>query len=268
MGGEPVGNFYLTDKHGADAFGDADQELVEMFALHAGIAIQNARLHQEVRKLAVVDERLRISRDLHDGIIQSIYAVSLSLEDVPELIAEDAAEAADRVDRAIDRLHTTIGDIRTFIVGLGPESGAGLRGALETMAHELVGGSAIGLTVDLSGAAALDRRLSPEAGHELVQIARGGSEQRRAPQRRTASDPRLARRGRDGDAPRRGRRFRLRSRAPAGRRPLRPGEPARPGRGDRGQPDDRQPPRRRYPYSRAASRSPRRPPRMQHACAC
>ena len=55
-----------------------------MFALHAGIAIQNAELHFEVQKLAIVDERLRISRDLHDGIIQSIYAVSLSLEDVPE----------------------------------------------------------------------------------------------------------------------------------------------------------------------------------------
>jgi signal transduction histidine kinase len=172
IGGENVGNFYLTEKVGASEFSDADEELVEMFALHAGIAIQNARLIHEVQQLAVVDERLRISRDLHDGIIQSIYAVSLSLEDVGELIEDDPVEAAARVDRSIDRLHTTIGDIRTFIVGLGPDEGGGIGGTFESMARELLSGSATDVSLDLSGARALDSRLSPEAGHELVQIAR------------------------------------------------------------------------------------------------
>jgi signal transduction histidine kinase len=172
VGGRTVGNLYLTEKVGAPEFSEYDQELVEMFALHAGIAIQNARLHQEVQKLAVVDERLRISRDLHDGIIQSLYAVSLSLEDVAELIPDDTAEAEARVDRAIDRLHTTIGDIRTFIVGLGTEAGSGLGGAVESMAHELLDGTGIELALDLSGAAALDGRVTPEAAHELSQIAR------------------------------------------------------------------------------------------------
>lgn len=172
ISGETAGNFYLTEKSTAPEFSADDQELVERFALHAGIAIQYARLHQEVQKLAVVDERLRISRDLHDGIIQSIYAVSLSLEEVPELIEEDAGEAAARVDRAIDRLHTTIGDIRTFIVGLGPEADSGLRGALETMTRELLDDSGVTFSVELAGAAELERRLTPEAGHELVQIAR------------------------------------------------------------------------------------------------
>jgi signal transduction histidine kinase len=172
IAGGIVGNFYLTEKEGATEFSEADQELVERFAAHAGIAIQNARLHQEVQKLAIVDERLRISRDLHDGIIQSIYAVSLSLEDVPELIDEDRDVALDRVDRAIDRLHTTIADIRTFIVGLGPESGSGLKGALESMARELLAGSDIDVTLNLEAASELDGRLSPEAAHELSQIAR------------------------------------------------------------------------------------------------
>ena len=172
VSGATVGDFYLTEKLGSPEFTDGDQELVEMFALHAGIAIQNARLHQDVQQLAVVDERLRISRDLHDGIIQSIYAVSLSLEDVPELLGVDTTEVADRIDRAIDRLHMTIGDIRTFIVGLGPEAGAGLRSSLEAMARELLSGTGAELTLDLSGAATLDERLTPEAAHELVQIAR------------------------------------------------------------------------------------------------
>ena len=172
FGGRTVGNFYLTDKENGVEFDSDDQELVELFASHAGIAIENARLHKDVQALAVVEERLRISRDLHDGIIQSIYAVSLSLEDALELIPQDGVEAASRVDRAIDRLHTTIADIRTFIVGLGPEAGTGLRGALEATARELLLGSSITLATDLDAADQLDARISPEAAHELAQISR------------------------------------------------------------------------------------------------
>jgi len=172
IAGAIVGNFYLTEKESASEFSAADQELVERFAGHAAIAIQNARLHHEVQKLAIVDERLRISRDLHDGVIQGIYAVSLSLEEVLDLFDEDRAAALERIDRAIDRLHTTIGDIRTFIVGLGPDADSGLPGALESMARELLGGTLINLTLDLAGAAELGGRVTPEAAHELSQIAR------------------------------------------------------------------------------------------------
>jgi Signal transduction histidine kinase len=172
VGGETVGNFYLTDKRDVPDFGAGDQELVEMFALHAGIAIQNARLHEEVQRLAIVDERVRISRDLHDGIVQSIYAVSLSLEDVLELIDSDRAGALARVDRAIDRLHTTIVDIRQFIVGLAPESDIGLAAAVEALARDVLAGSSTELAIDVSEAGELAGRLPPEADHELVQIAR------------------------------------------------------------------------------------------------
>ena len=74
--------------------------------------------------------------------------------------------------RALDRLHTTLSDIRTFIVGLGPESGTELADALEAMARELLGGSAVRLETDLAGAATVERNLPPEAVHELVQIVR------------------------------------------------------------------------------------------------
>jgi signal transduction histidine kinase len=165
VGGGIVGNFYLTEKVEAEAFGDEDEELVEMFAAHAGIAIQNARLHEDVQALAIVGERLRISRDLHDGIIQSIYAVSLSLEEAVELVASDP-------DNAVDRLHTTISDIRTFIVGLGSELGTGLADTVDSMARELLGGSGVILESELGGAAEVERRLPGEAVHEIVQIAR------------------------------------------------------------------------------------------------
>jgi signal transduction histidine kinase len=120
--GRSIGNLYLTNKHGGRPFSEADQRLVEMFALHAGIAIENVRLHEEVQRLAIVDERQRISRELHDSIIQSLYGVGLSLEDLPDLVAEDPAEGISRLDRAIDALHQSIRDIRNFILGLSPEA--------------------------------------------------------------------------------------------------------------------------------------------------
>jgi signal transduction histidine kinase len=137
--GEVVGRLYLTNKQDAAEFSPDDQALIETFALHAGIAIENAHLHEQVQRLAVVDERDRISRDLHDGVIQSIYAVTLSLDDVPELVGEAPAEARQRVDDAIDALHAVIRDIRHFIFGLLPlllDSGSLLDG-LRALAGEL-----------------------------------------------------------------------------------------------------------------------------------
>jgi len=134
-----VGRLYLTNKQDAAEFGPDDQALVETFALHAGIAIESARLHEQVQRLAVVDERDRISRDLHDSVIQMIYAVTLSLDDVPELIRQEPDEASQRVDDAIDALHGVIRDIRHFIFGLRPlllESGS-LSEGLQALADEL-----------------------------------------------------------------------------------------------------------------------------------
>ena len=136
--GRSVGNLYLTDKSDAAEFSAADERLVETFAVHAGIAIENARLHEQVQRLAIVDERERISKDLHDGIIQNIYAVGLSLEDIPEFLRDDPDEVERRVERAIDSLHVTIRDIRNFIFGLRPEllSGATLMTGLAVIVEE------------------------------------------------------------------------------------------------------------------------------------
>ena len=136
--GVSLGRLYLTDKIGSDEFGDDDRSLVETFALHAGIAMDNARLHEQLQRLAVVDERERISKDLHDGIIQNMYAVGLSLEDVPDLMDDDRTEAAARVERAIDAIHLSIQDIRNFIFGLRPEllAGTSLAGGLAALAEE------------------------------------------------------------------------------------------------------------------------------------
>jgi signal transduction histidine kinase len=166
-----LGNFYLTDKTGGQPFTDDDQRLVELFALHAGIAMDNARLHEATGRLAVMEERDRIGRDLHDGIIQSIYGVSLSLEDVLELMDSDREEAHARVDRAIDALHGTIRDLRGFIFGLRPElvDETDLVGLLVALTEQLRQNSLVEVNVQLpeKGVTA-----SPHVRAELLQIAR------------------------------------------------------------------------------------------------
>jgi len=169
--GASVGNLYLTDKLDAVEFSEADQRLVETFALHAGIAIENARVHEQAERLAVVDERERIGKDLHDSIIQSLYAVGLSLEDVPELVRDDPDEVERRVERAIDSLHLTIQDIRNFIFGLRPEllSGTHLLPGLVAILEEFRHNSMI--DVELEAAERHETEPGPEATAHLLGLA-------------------------------------------------------------------------------------------------
>jgi signal transduction histidine kinase len=131
---EVYGNLYLTDKRGADSFSDEDESLAEALALAAGIAIENNRLHDRVRMSSVLDDRDRIARDLHDRVIQRVFAIGLSLQEAtrsadPELIVS-------RVNTAVDNLDTTITEIRTAIYEL---DGGDVKGGLRHGVLELVG---------------------------------------------------------------------------------------------------------------------------------
>lgn len=172
--GVSFGNLYLTDKHGVAEFSVSDQRLVELFARHAGIAIDNARLHAQAGRLAVAEERDRIGRDLHDGIIQSLYAVGLSLEDVPDLMTEAPDEAAERVDTAIESINLAIRDIRNFIYGLRPEAvdGTQVVAGLAALAEEVRHGGLVDVIAQLDPAA--DPGLDAEAGGELLNLVREG----------------------------------------------------------------------------------------------
>ncbi len=119
-GDESLGNLYLTNKIGADEFSAEDQELLTLLAAHAAIAIQNAHLYEEVERLAVLEERTRIGMDLHDGVIQSIYAVGLTLESTRLVLPEGSDEASQLLDLAVDGLNDAIRDIRNFILDLRP----------------------------------------------------------------------------------------------------------------------------------------------------
>jgi len=136
--GNLLGNLYLTDKIGEDGFSERDEWLVQALAAHAAVAIENAHLYDQVRRTAVLEERERIGMDLHDGIIQSIYAVGLSLE-LGRLVAdEDPKEAQGHITSAIEGLNSIIRDIRSYIMDLQPSliQDEPLAAALERLVRE------------------------------------------------------------------------------------------------------------------------------------
>ncbi len=145
------GNLYLTNKLDAVEFSESDQELVEMLAAHVAIAIQNARLYEQVGRLAIVDERARIGMDLHDGIIQSIYAVGLILESTRLEIQKSNVEPADRLlAQAIEGLNDTIRDIRNFILDLRPHRFRGnLDQGLSRLVREFQANTMVPVTLDV-----------------------------------------------------------------------------------------------------------------------
>ncbi len=114
--GEVYGNLYMTDKSDGEEFTEVDEELAVGLATAAAVAIDNARLHARVRELDLVRDRERIARDLHDTVIQRLFATGLSLQGAARLIDRD--EARGRVESAIDQLDTTVREIRTAIFEL------------------------------------------------------------------------------------------------------------------------------------------------------
>ena len=170
LAGRPVGNLYLTDKIGAARFTMTDQRIVETFARQAAMAIHTARLHDDVAALTLLQERERIGRELHDGVIQALYGVGLSLEDVPDLMNTGRTEAEARVDRAIDSIHAAIRDIRGFIFGLRSEGydGVDLEAGLRHLAAELARGTTMTIDVDIAEDPALD----PTDDRHVLQLVR------------------------------------------------------------------------------------------------
>lgn len=104
----------------------------------AGLSIENVRLGRQSRRLAVLEERERIGMDLHDGIIQSIYAVGLALDYARSTVDEEPAVARVKIDQAIESLDITIRDIRSYILDLRPRQflGEDLMQGLEQLVEE------------------------------------------------------------------------------------------------------------------------------------
>ena len=114
VGDVTFGNLYLTEKEGG--FTDEDIELVESLSSIAGAAVQTARIQDRLKRVAIVEDRQRIAREMHDSVIQELFAVGLGLQGIGQLV-EDAGLSS-TLDDAIDRLDHAVESLRSHIFEL------------------------------------------------------------------------------------------------------------------------------------------------------
>jgi signal transduction histidine kinase len=174
--GRVFGNIYLTDKQDADAFDDEDERVLVVLATQAAVAVENARLSdeaerkgRELQRLQVLEERERIGKELHDGVIQSLFAVGMNLQAMATASGDDAI--ANRLEAAVEDVDHAIRDLRNYIFGLRPGILADrqLDQAIKEMATEFGARSGVVTVVEVDADAAAN--LTSRAT-DLVQLVR------------------------------------------------------------------------------------------------
>ena len=148
---EIYGSLYLTEKRDGEDFTEEDEQLVTALASAAGVAIDNARGQEAQHRVIVLAERERIARDLHDLVIQRLFATGLSLQAItkdPDLPARELL----RVREVIDNLDATVQQIRNSVFALQDQRGIhGLRARIQNEIDSLRNSSAINITCEFNG---------------------------------------------------------------------------------------------------------------------
>ena len=166
--GRATGTLMVANMTGGRPFDPATVRLVETFALQASVAMEYVRAQADVRRVGLMEERERIAKELHDGIIQSLFAVGMSLQGTA--LMAGSSETATRVERAVVELDKVIRDLRNYIFGLRPGILADrqLDQALRALGEEVsASGLNVAVEVDANLAASLTSR-----SHEIVQLTR------------------------------------------------------------------------------------------------
>ncbi|ONI75058.1 hypothetical protein ALI144C_40550 [Actinosynnema sp. ALI-1.44] len=151
-------------------FEQSDLDLLRNFAAHAALALQYAAARADQQRLVVFEDRDRIARDLHDLVIQRIFATGMALEAAAALVAADPDDAAARIRLAVDDLDQTIQEIRTTVFALRHPPAESLRSlvAAEVTAAE----PTLGFKPSVRFAGPVDTSVHAEAGKQLVSVLR------------------------------------------------------------------------------------------------
>lgn len=189
---EVFGNLYLAEKNNGAEFGAEDEKIIEALATAAGIAVENARLFsesQERERYGVIEDRLRIARDLHDVVIQQLYAAAMSLAAVTHQI--DQPVAASQVNGVVDLLDDTVRQIRSTIFALQPQpNDEGLRARVMAVVRDASG--SLGLTPSMELTGLLDTDVAAGPSEDAVAVLREALSNAARHARATRVDVRLS----------------------------------------------------------------------------
>jgi signal transduction histidine kinase len=166
--GAVVGALYLADKEGAEEFSAADEDSIVLLASHAALAIEHARLVEDSRQLALVAERARLARELHDAMSQSLFSLQLSVGTAAGLLRSDPDRAADEL-ATVQRLAAGIvAELRSTVEGLRPAE-LERDGLVAVLCDQLaVTARAHDVAIDLD--ACEDPMLDAEGEHQVLRI--------------------------------------------------------------------------------------------------
>lgn len=156
---------------GAVPMAPAAAEMIASFAIQAALALELADARREAEQVSVLEDRDRIARDLHDLVIQRLYATGMSLQGALPMISRP--EAAERVERAVDALDDTIGEIRTAIFALQARPDhkqPGIRERILEVTEEMTGMLGFDPSLRLTGA--IDGDIPAETGEHLLGVLR------------------------------------------------------------------------------------------------
>ncbi len=167
--GRPFGTLAVANAVGGPGFDEEAVRLVQTFADQASVALEYGRAQIELNRLSVLDERERIGRELHDGVIQSLFSVGMGLQATAARSRDPEVES--RVESAVVEIDRAIRDLRNYIFGLRPGILADrqLEQALEDLAREFEEKSGVTTVTDIDGTVAAE--LAPRAA-DLVQLTR------------------------------------------------------------------------------------------------
>ena len=167
--GRAFGALAAVNITGRGRFSDDDVRVLEAFAAQAALALESASAQTELRRLAILDDRERIAKELHDGVIQALFAVGMGLQGTA--IASGDEELSDRIEGAVAELDRVIRDLRNYIFALRPGILADrqLDQALRQLGEEFEEKSGVVTVVDVDPNAAAE--LSARAG-DVVQLVR------------------------------------------------------------------------------------------------
>ncbi|GAB7110232.1 two-component system sensor histidine kinase [Streptomyces phaeofaciens JCM 4814] len=165
----PRGVVLLAREVGRPAFSATETETLQAFAAQAAVAMELAERRQDAQQIAVLEDRDRIARDLHDLAIQRLFATGMTLQSAGRFI--EHAEASERVARAVDDLDETIKIIRSTIFGLRTREGAGEAG-LRARAVRVVGDAApvLGFAPSVRMEGLLDTDVPKETADDVVAV--------------------------------------------------------------------------------------------------